>query len=54
MYIILEKYHENIKKANVFFKKEGCKTVFLFGSMVTDRIHAILNTSGFNFCHCLK
>ena len=39
MGIIPEKYHEDIKKANIFLKNEGCKTVFLFGSMVTGKIH---------------
>jgi predicted nucleotidyltransferase len=33
------KYHEDIKKANNFLKDEGCKTVFLFGSMVTGKIN---------------
>jgi predicted nucleotidyltransferase len=32
------KYREDIKKANSFLKNEGCKTVFLFGSMVTGKI----------------
>jgi predicted nucleotidyltransferase len=36
---IPEKYQEDIKKANAFLKNEGCKTVFLFGSMVTGKIH---------------
>jgi predicted nucleotidyltransferase len=36
---IPEKYQEDIKKANNFLKNEGCKTVFLFGSMVTGKIH---------------
>ena len=36
---IPEKYHEDIKKANIFLKNEGCKTVFLFGSMVSGKIH---------------
>ena len=36
---IPEKYQEDIKKANVFLKTEGCKTVYLFGSMVTGKIH---------------
>ena len=37
---IPEKYQEDIKKANFFLKDEGCKTVFLFGSLVTGKIHA--------------
>ena len=36
---IPEKYKEDIKKAASFLKKEGCKSVFLFGSMVTGKIH---------------
>ena len=36
---IPEKYQEDIKKANNFLKNEGCKTVFLFGSRVTGKIH---------------
>ena len=36
---IPEKYREDIRKATNFLKNEGCKTVFLFGSMVTGKIH---------------
>ena len=36
---IPEKYQEDVKKANIFLKNEGCKNVFLFGSMVTGKIH---------------
>jgi predicted nucleotidyltransferase len=36
---IPEKYHEDIKKANVFLKNEGCKNVYLFGSLVTGNVH---------------
>ena len=36
---IPEKYQEDIKKANVFLKNEGCESVFLFGSLVTGNIH---------------
>jgi len=36
---IPEKYQEDIKKATRLLKNEGCKTVFLFGSMVTGNIH---------------
>ena len=33
------KYQEDIKKATVLLKKEGCEEVFLFGSMVTGSFH---------------
>jgi predicted nucleotidyltransferase len=33
------KYQEDIKKANAFLRNEGCRAVFLFGSMVTGKIH---------------
>jgi len=33
------KYQEDIKKAVVFLKNEGCKSVYLFGSMITGQIH---------------
>jgi len=33
------KYQEDIKKAVIFLKNEGCKAVYLFGSMVTGKIH---------------
>ena len=36
---IPEKYREDIKKAHFFLKNEGCKSVFLFGSLVTGNIH---------------
>ena len=36
---IPEKYQEDIKKASFFLKGEGCETVFLFGSLVTGKIH---------------
>jgi predicted nucleotidyltransferase len=36
---IPEKYQSGIKKAVNLFKNEGCKSVFLFGSMVTGKIH---------------
>jgi predicted nucleotidyltransferase len=36
---IPEKYQEDIKKAANLLKDEGCKSVFLFGSMVTGNIH---------------
>ena len=33
------KYQEDIRKATNLLKNEGCKTVFLFGSLVTGKIH---------------
>jgi predicted nucleotidyltransferase len=36
---IPKKYREDIKKAIILLKNEGCKTVYLFGSMVTGKIH---------------
>ena len=36
---IPEKYQDDIKKAVILLKNEGCKAVFLFGSMVTGKIH---------------
>jgi predicted nucleotidyltransferase len=33
------RYHEDIKTATDFLKSEGCDSVFLFGSMVTGKIH---------------
>ena len=36
---IPEKYKEDIIKANSFLKSEGCKTVYLFGSLITGDIH---------------
>ena len=33
------KYQEDIKKATNLLKNEGCNSVFLFGSMVTGKIH---------------
>jgi predicted nucleotidyltransferase len=33
------KYREDIRKATNFLKNEGCRSVFLFGSMVTGKIH---------------
>jgi len=33
-------YQDDIKKAVNLLKNEGCGTVFLFGSMVTGKIHA--------------
>ena len=36
---IPEKYQEDIKKATNLLKNEGCKNIFLFGSMVTGKIN---------------
>jgi predicted nucleotidyltransferase len=36
---IPHKYKNDIEKATNLLKNEGCKTVYLFGSMVTGRIH---------------
>jgi predicted nucleotidyltransferase len=36
---IPENYQEDIKMAVNLLKNEGCKAVFLFGSMVTGKIH---------------
>lgn len=36
---IPKNYQDDIKKAASLLKNEGCKTVFLFGSMVTGKIH---------------
>jgi len=36
---IPEKYQDDIKKAVIFLKNEGCKAVYLFGSMITGKIH---------------
>ena len=36
---IPESYQDDIKKAANLLKNEGCKEVFLFGSMVTGKIH---------------
>jgi predicted nucleotidyltransferase len=33
------KYREDIKKASILLKNEGCKAVFLFGSLVTGKIN---------------
>jgi len=33
------KYQEDIEKAIILLKDEGCKSIFLFGSMVTGKIH---------------
>jgi len=36
---IPERYQEDIKKAVIFLKNEGCKAIYLFGSLVTGKIH---------------
>ena len=33
------KYQEDIKKAAVLLTEEGCTAIYLFGSMVTGKIH---------------
>jgi len=38
MDMIPQKYQEDIVKASNFLRKEGCRTVFLFGSMVKGNI----------------
>ena len=37
---IPRKYQEDIEKAANLLKNEGCQSIFLFGSMVTGKIHA--------------
>ena len=36
---IPEKYKEDVNKAVEILKNEGCKNVYLFGSLVTGKIH---------------
>ena len=36
---IPQKYKNDIDKATSLLKNEGCKSVYLFGSMVTGKIH---------------
>jgi predicted nucleotidyltransferase len=36
---IPENDRKDIKKASILLKNEGCKAVFLFGSMVTGNFH---------------
>jgi predicted nucleotidyltransferase len=36
---IPEKYREDIKTAASFLKNEGCASIYLFGSLVTGKIH---------------
>ncbi|AEF84572.1 DNA polymerase, beta domain protein region [Treponema primitia ZAS-2] len=36
---ISAKYREDIEMATTLLKNEGCKSVFLFGSLVTGNIH---------------
>ena len=33
------KYREDINRAVIFLKNEGCKAIYLFGSMITGKIH---------------
>ena len=36
---IPKKYQDDIQKATYLLKDEGCKDVFLFGSLVTGKFH---------------
>jgi predicted nucleotidyltransferase len=36
---IPQKYRKDVEKAQNILKNEGCKTVYLFGAMVTGKIH---------------
>ncbi|MCL2411579.1 MAG: nucleotidyltransferase domain-containing protein [Treponema sp.] len=38
-YEIPEKYQNDIQKATYLLKNEGCKDVFLFGSLATGKFH---------------
>jgi predicted nucleotidyltransferase len=33
------KYQEDIEKATDLLKNEGCKNIYLFGSLITGKIH---------------
>jgi predicted nucleotidyltransferase len=33
------KYQEDIEKATNLLKNEGCKSIYLFGSLITGKIH---------------
>ena len=33
------KYRDDINKASILLKNEGCQSIFLFGSIVTGKIH---------------
>ena len=35
---IPQKYRQDIEKATILLKNEGCKAIFLFGSLVTGKI----------------
>jgi predicted nucleotidyltransferase len=37
--VIPPKYRQDIDNASYLLKSEGCKAVFLFGSLVTGKIH---------------
>jgi len=37
---IPEKYQKDIETATNLLKNEGCRSVFLFGSLVTGKIHS--------------
>jgi predicted nucleotidyltransferase len=36
---IPSKYQKDIDIATIFLKKEGCQSIYLFGSLVTGKIH---------------
>jgi predicted nucleotidyltransferase len=36
---IPERYKEDIKKSYKYLKEYGCKSIYLFGSLVTGKIH---------------
>jgi len=36
---IPSKYRQDIENVTIFLKNEGCKAVFLFGSLVTGKFH---------------
>lgn len=33
-------YKNDIEAANIFLKREGCSSVYIFGSLVTGKFHA--------------
>ena len=39
LFEIPEEYQDDIKKATFLLKNEGCKDIFLFGSLVTGKFH---------------
>ena len=36
---IPQKYRKDIEKATILLKNEGCQSIYLFGSLVTGKIH---------------